>query len=261
MKKQMIRLAAGVAFCMLAFFDARAGQQVSTAFQMPVRLQAAIEASGCTNAPGPQITINGALTLGGFGVDLIFRNNEKGTHTHTEEATANVVVVPAGESLSIPKQPVLGGVGGNPFIWIQIMGSNGQPMTGEIFLGRCVQGLFQMTSDFALPSTAAAEFATANCENNPGPYITMDGALGLSGLNARLVFRNNDNPVGGPHETDEAATVDVVILPAGQSIQFPKQPVLGGVGGNPWISVLFRQGNGDPIGSEFLLGRCVQLSQ
>jgi len=44
-------------------------------------------------------------------------------------------------------------------------------------------------------------------------------------------------------------------------LEVPKRPVLGGVGGNPWISVLFRSGSGNPIGSQFLLGRCVQLSQ
>ena len=37
--------------------------------------------------------------------------------------------------------------------------------------------------------------------------------------------------------------------------------ILGGVGGNPWISVQFKDGNDEPIGREFLLGRCVQLSK
>ncbi len=43
------------------------------------------------------------------------------------------------------------------------------------------------------------------------------------------------------------------------AMSFPKQPVQGGVGGNPWISVRFADSAGQPIGSETLLGRCVQL--
>lgn len=77
------------------------------------------------------------------------------------------------------------------------------------------------------------------------------------GITARFIFRNNDNPVGGPHEA--AAEADVVLIPAGFSLEFPKQPVQGGVGGNPWISVRFLNGNGEPVGTETLLGRCVQL--
>lgn len=81
------------------------------------------------------------------------------------------------------------------------------------------------------------------------------------GIDARIVFRNNDNPVGGPHDADEETVVEVELVPPGHTIQFPKQPVQGGVGGNPWIFAQFEQGNGDPIGDETLIGRCVQLSE
>ena len=241
-----------------AMTDARAESRVSTTFQMPVRMQATVDASACENNPGPYITLNGALTLGGLGVDLIFRNNEKGTHTHEEPTVVGVSLLPAGESLSIPKQPVLGGVGGNPFIWIQMVDGKGNPLTGEIFLGRCVQGLSAVGADFAIPATAVASMTAADCDNSPGPYITLGGELSLTGINARLIFRNN---VDGPHQADDTTTAKVTIVPAGETIRFPKQPVLGGVGGNPWISVLFRNGDGAAIGNEFLMGRCVQLSK
>ena len=68
---------------------------------------------------------------------------------------------------------------------------------------------------------------------------------------------NNDNPVGGSHEAD--AVRDVMLVNTGETIKFPKQPVQGGVGGNPWISVQLLEGQGNPIGNEALLGRCVQL--
>ena len=97
------------------------------------------------------------------------------------------------------------------------------------------------------------------------------GALGLAhlsgdlrvrpGVGARFIFRNNDNPVGGPHEFDDATLVRVTLVPPGLDVAFPKQPVLGGVGGNPWISFQFLSGTGATLTDEYLLGRCVQLAK
>jgi hypothetical protein len=252
-----IALSMTVAALALSAGAIQAEQRVSTTYMMPVRMEARVGATGCENSPGPQITLDGSLALGSLGVDLIFRNNLKGTHTYEEPTVVDVTLLPAGESLSIPKQPVLGGVGGNPFIWIQVLDGAGNPVTGEILLGRCVQGLGPITADFLIAASAAATVKAEDCANSPGPFITLGGELSLTGINARLIFRNN---VEGPHEADETTTVDVVIVPAGESIRFPKQPVLGGVGGNPWISLLFRDGDGDAVGGEFLVGRCEQLS-
>ncbi|HEV8595976.1 MAG TPA: hypothetical protein VGR51_10660, partial [Thermoplasmata archaeon] len=80
----------------------------------------------------------------------------------------------------------------------------------------------------------------------------------LSGINANLIFRNNDNPVGGPHEHSEDVTVSVVLLPEGETIQFAKQPPLGGVGGNPYIWLVFTDEDGNYLSEEIFLGRCVQ---
>jgi hypothetical protein len=237
---------------------AAAVQQVSTPLSMPVQLQGTVSASDCQNAPGPQITLEGALVLAGVNVELVFRNNiNKDVHTLVEDVQVAVGVA-AGEQIVIPKQPVLGGAGGNPFIWVQLLDTNGNPLTGEIFLGRCVQGAWPVSQAFLTPATATAILAVLDCTNNPGPYITVDGSLSFfPGVKARFIFRNNDNPVGGPHEATEV--VDLVLIPAGFTLQFAKQPVLGGVGGNPWISVRFASSNSQPIGTEFLLGRCVQL--
>jgi hypothetical protein len=238
---------------------AQAQKELTKAFVMPVQVQAAVNMLGCENSPGPQITLDGAVKLGGLTVQLTFRNNVKGTHTYTDESSVDVVAVPAGGSLEIPKQPVLGGVGGNPFIWVQLVDGSGSALGDEIFLGRCVQGPFKIDADVPAQVVAAADFAALDCSNNQGPYITVYGGMGFSkGILARFIFRNNDNPVGGPHEADRWA--DVSIIPPGLTLQFPKQPVLGGVGGNPLIYALFEQGDGTAIGNEVLLGRCVQLA-
>ena len=232
-------------------------QTVKANVPMDVAVRAALSASGCNNAPGPTVTLIGEISLGGLGVKLIFKNNVRGTHTYTTVATASAVVIPAGSSLSIPKQPVLGGTGGNPFIWIVFTDTKGDTLGDPIYLGRCVQGLFKANGDFVIPALASANVEGGSCSNR-GSTIRLSGELKLSGLNAKILFQNNDNPVGGPHQASADASVSVVIIPAGQTIAFAKSPSLGGAGGNPWISLLFLNGKGEPVSEEFLLGRCVQ---
>lgn len=237
--------------------DAIGTQTVRANVPMDVAVRAALTASGCTNAPGPTITLSGEIALGGLGVKLFFKNNAKGTHTYTTVSTASAVVIPAGSSLSIPKQPVVGGTGGNPFIWIVFTDQSGGALGDPVYLGRCVQGLFKANGDFVIPALASATVEGGSCSNR-GSTIRLSGELKLSGLNAKIVFRNNDNPVGGPHQASADASVSVVLIPAGQTIAFAKSPSLGGAGGNPWISLVFLNGKGEPVSDEFLLGRCVQ---
>lgn len=241
--------------------SAQATQQITKSISMPQQLLGRVSTLDCSNSPGPQVTLDGSLTMNGLTGRFIFRNNiNKDVHVHEEEVTMDVAVISPGEEIVIPKQPVHGGTGGNPFIWIQLLDNSNDPLSDEIFLGRCVQGLFEPTADFASMVSASALVTVDNCENSPGPFIRMDGSLSFDrGVKARFIFRNNDNPVGGPHEAD--AVRDVSLIGTGHMIEFPKQPVQGGVGGNPWISFQFLNGDGAPLSSEVLLGRCVQLSK
>ncbi len=237
--------------------DAIGKQSVSAEVPMPVGVHIDAASSDCQNSPGPKITLSGQLALAGLGVQMTFQNNVKGTHEHTETTTATAVLIPEGDSVSIPKQPVLGGTGGNPFIWVQFMDTSGNAMSDEIFLGRCVQGAFAADTDFVISALARADVTGGSCDNT-GSTISLSGELSLSGVNAQLIFRNNDNPVGGPHENDKPVRVSIVLIPAGESIEFQKQPSLGGVGGNPWIYLEFLSASGAPVSDNFLLGRCVQ---
>ena len=235
--------------------------ELGDALQMPVHVAATASAVGCENSPGPVVTLNGELSMGGLNARLIFRNNTRGTHEHVEESKLDLVLVPKDQSIQIPKQPSQGGSGGNPFIWVQFLDGAGNALTGEHFLGRCVQGLSPLAADFSHPIAADTNVQATGCTNNPGPTIRMNGTISFDGLIARIIFRNNDNPVGGPHETVVTTKADVTVIPPGYTIQFAKQPVLGGVGGNPWIYLQFTDGSGQPLADETLLGRCVQLSK
>jgi len=239
-------------------------QQVTEKFSEPMNLQASVSTFNCENAPGPWINFEGAVTLAGLNVQLIFRNNiNKDVHTYVEDIQT-VVGVATGTTVRIPKQPshpfeggTGTGTGGNPWISIQIVDSNGQPLSGEMLLGRCVQGAFSPTVDFSTSVIAQALIETLDCTNNPGPFINVSGSMSVSpGVKARLIFRNQ-RADGAPHEA--IAMADVTLFTSGFTFSFPKQPVQGGVGGNPWISVRFANDAGVPIGPETLLGRCVQL--
>ena len=245
--------AASIAMLGLATATLRADQHVQVAFEMPVHVHGKVYETGCNNSGGPEVTLDGAISLGGVKIQLIFQNNLKGTHTTTVTYSTNVVLLPLGTAVTIPKQPVLGGVGGNPHIWIQFDDGKGTNLTDEIYLGRCVQGL-SISPSFLNDVLAAADIQASDCSNRKGPYITLGGSLRFSGLHARFIFRNN---LKGTHTAEVMR--DVEIIAEGSTVTIPKQPVRGGAGGNPLISVRFLQGNGEPITDPVLLGRCTQF--
>lgn len=231
----------------------QADQQVSALFNLPIHVDAVVDESGCENHPGPTITLGGKIKLGGLGARLTFMNNAKGTHTATVVSQYDVTLLLAGSTIEIPKQPVQGGVGGNPHIYLQFHDGNGTDMSEEFYLGRCVQGL-KVSTDLLQEAVARANVHAEGCSNNKGPFITLDGDLVLGGLHARIILRNN---VKGTHTAEDER--DVAIVLEGSKIVLPKQPIKGGAGGNPIISIQFLHGDGTPIGEPEVLGRCVQL--
>ena len=242
---------AGVA--LLGLTSARADQTVTAMFEMGVRANVRVDSADCQNSGGPQVTLSGDISLGGMKMKLIFMNNAKGTHTATVVSEAEVTLLPLGSSITIPKQPVRGGVGGNPHIYLQFDDGNGNALSEEFYLGRCVQGL-TLNPELLNQALALVNISADGCSNRKGPFITMDGALTLGGLHAKLIFRNN---LKGTHTAE--VTRDITLIQDGTKIVLPKQPSRGGVGGNPIISIQFLQGDGDPIADPVTLGRCVQL--
>jgi hypothetical protein len=242
-----------VAIALLCAQASQADQQVSAGFSLPIHVNAVVDESGCENHPGPTITLGGEIKLGGLNARLTFMNNTKGTHTVTVVSEFDVNLLLDGSSIEIPKQPVQGGVGGNPHIYLQFHDGKGTDMSEEFYLGRCVQGL-KVSADLLQEAVARADVHADGCSNRKGPFVTLDGELVLGGLHARIIFRNN---VKGTHTAED--TRDVTIVLEGSKIVLPKQPVKGGVGGNPIISIQFLHGDGTPIGEPVVLGRCVQL--
>jgi hypothetical protein len=229
---------------------------ISQSFAQTARVSLQATPSGCENNPGPYITLNGEIALSGASARIMLSNNDKGTHTASTDVSADVVILPAGQTIQIAKQPSRGGVGGNPWIYLQFTNGHGDDLGSPILLGRCVQGLTHVNQAFQLPCGVTGSVTGGDCTNSGGPFITLSGELRLGGLNARLILTNNAKFT---HAAAADVVVDVVLIPEGQSITFAKQPPLGGAGGNPIISVQFIGGSGEPLGSKIVLGRCNQL--
>src|SRR5437667_9169080 len=134
---------------------AHALQQVTSTLSETMNLQASVSAFDCSTSPGPWINFEGAVTLAGLNVQLVFRNNiNKDVHTLVEDVET-VVGVTAGTTIRIPKQPshpfaggTGTGVGGNSAISMQVVDTNGRPLSGEVLLGRCLQEAFSPSLHF-----------------------------------------------------------------------------------------------------------------
>lgn len=228
----------------------------SVSFGMSASVAVTPATEQCENNPGPFIRLDGSITLGGLDARIRFSNNMRGTHAHDEDISTTVELVSDGP-IVFSKQPSRGGVGGNPHVWLQLQDcTSGAATTDYVYLGRCVQGLSMANLDSIVDALGSLYVTTGECSGAGGPNITLSGALTLGGICAQVVFTNNE---AFTHVHAEDVTVEVPLIPAGQSIVFSKSPHLGGAGGNPHVFVQFLTGDGIEIGSEIYLGRCNKL--
>lgn len=242
----------GATLATMPVFQAGATTGFSHGYNRPVTLTLNAKATGCDNR-GSTVEISGALALAEVGVKMTLKNNVIGTHTWETIADASLTIDPVG-TLIIPKQPVRGGVGGNPRIWVRFLDDTGSPLTGYYYIGRCVQGTTLKTLQISLsvPAVARAFFSALECSNRR-TNITIDSSSETSGVNAQVVFTNNAKWTHevGPYDAVAGATLASPIVA-------PKQGALGGAGGNPLVFgnfVLKGANLTDPI----KLGRCNKL--
>src|SRR5262245_48930628 len=248
-----------VAVAALVFLagTAQAGDQIKKSFVAPASFSATVLSSACSATPGPQVSLEGSLTLAGVAVDVIF-TNPSGGPTQSEQTRIPKNVVPENQPVAIPERAVTAPIGDNPFLWLQLTDDHGRPLTSEIFLGRCEQGTFTPTANIEVPVEALSIVSTESCSSSA--IATVQGELTLQPVNGRLIFRNTDT-VSGPKGQISEAKVDLAMIPAGQVYVFPQQDAISAMGGNPKISLQFHQDPTGPMfGSEYTLGRCQSLT-
>jgi hypothetical protein len=234
---------------LLSLMGTALARDVKIKTKMNCEVSGEVEVS-CDNK-GPQITFGGVIAMDTLDATLIFTNNKKFTHTAEEDVEVTVTLA-TDEEIEFKKQPPLGGVGGNPHIYFLPHCDDKDP----IYLGRCVQGGGNI--DFGDVLDAVANFKVepyGDCRNSPGPFVTLEGEITVTGsVYGCFLFKNNINK--DVHVKQEAGDllVSVTILEDGEKITIPKQPPMGGAGGNPLIYLKLEGGE-----EAELLGRCKQL--
>jgi hypothetical protein len=238
-------------FALLVAPASALAKTVKTQVLIPASVDMNAVAEGCTNHPGPIVTIAGDLSMGG--VDGLLRfQNPPGNKSADVDVTVGIRIIDPMPPIHFSKRgSEVEGVTGNPLVFIQFTdGPGGAPLTHEIFLGRCNQGLDASAVLFGIPADAKLDFSAADCSNHPGPRITMSGTLTIGPVFAKLILRNS----GNTHEGDEEVTIAIEIMPK-TPVDLPKQgSEPDGVTGNPEIHLLLG-------GFEKRLGKCVQLSK
>jgi hypothetical protein len=112
----------------------------------------------------------------------------------------------------------------------------------------------KIKTELKIPTTIKATF-NSSCDNSSGPSVTLDGSIQMSGFKEKFIFKNNKR---GNRTTNMISAHDVTLIPLVGAITLPKQPSQGGIGGNPYLYVVFRDTAGSNLTEEVLLGRCVQ---
>ena len=237
--------------------NALAADQIHRSFDLPAALSLSIQTTACAGTPGPQVSLQGDLTLTGLNASVIFRNT--GPQVSQEPFSVNQVIVPADQKVSTPAQSITGGLGNNPYIWLQVADSKGRPLTGEIFLGRCDQGTFTPAVNIAVPADATGTIVASGCGGASGPTVTLDGGTELSPLMANLIFRSAD-PASTPKGKIDQVVNQAMIFPAGQSYPLPTQPIVANSAANPLVSMQFSLEGGATVGSEVRFGRCSTIA-
>jgi hypothetical protein len=248
-------LAGGVLALTAPFIpSASASVQVGQAVTVPVHADIDATAVQCDNH-GSTVDISGTLSLGGLQVYVAFKNNVKGTHSLETLSDATVSVVPAGGSVSVPKQPAFGGVGGNPWLSFAFTDAQGGLLTQPVIIGRCVQGLSlqHVAADLGLGGNASALASALSCDQH-GSTVNFDAGRSNAGLNGLLLMDNNKNKV--VHQAQAAAALTISLL---GSQSFHKGWGQGGAGGNPLVYMQFRDDQGAALGQEYALGRCNKI--
>ena len=213
-------------------------------FNVPVQITTSIDPTSYCDNTGPHITFSNILDIGDHWAQFTFQN-PPGNHSGTAYAQVVLALSQAdnGGNPWIYKQPPLGGVGGNPFIYFE----NDLDHTMH-YLGRCVQDFgngydnpnARWTAKGDTGGWADLVVSTFGCSNKGGSTLTFDGSNGENGATGKLMLTNSYLGDGMPepvHHNDSILATLGLKFADPWSSGIPKQPPLGGAGGNPEIFI------------------------
>lgn len=214
-----------------------------TKYQAPISLPGTMvyDPSWTCDNKGSQVTLSGNITINKTlpVARIELWNSPPGSKT-ASLLTAYAVQLesPNGGVLndSLPKQPSLGGVGGNPYFWF---GLEGEALSQAQFLGRCVSQSTpaKINRKFNQAAIVSLALSQLDCNNTGGPNITITSGRSENAVVGNIIETNNAK--GTLLATDVAAKLGIVF--ANGSVSVPKSVAAGGAGGNPLVKVQFLQ--------------------
>ena len=246
-------------------------QQASSTIAIPACIRAALiptepgvsgtsykAGAPATSASAPvQVTLKGRLTIGGLGVELIFRDEAKRPYG-PRDLTTKATLLPSGEAIDVYGRSTQGPVGADPAAWIQVRDGEGTSLTDMIYIGRLGRGPCLMDPAFAC-TVAAETYVSPVGISAPAPSdLTLTGEMTFDrGLSLRVVLRRREGALWWGRRPE--AEFDFEIVSPGHMIHFPAQPIWAGDGARALRSLIFLDGEGEPIGDEHLLKPTVAL--
>jgi len=246
-------------------------QQASSTIAMPACIRAALiptepgvgGTSYKAGAPSKtasepfQLTLKGRMTIGGLGVELIFRDASKRPFG-SRDLTTKATLLPPGEAIEVYGRSTQGPVGADPAAWIQVRDGEGTPLTDMIYVGRLGRGPCLMDPAFACMVAAETYVSPVGVSAPAASDLTLTGEMTFDrGLSLRVVLRRREGPLWWARWPE--AEFDFEIVPPGHMVHFPAQPIWAGDGAGALRSLVFLDGEGEPIGDEHLLRPTVAL--
>jgi hypothetical protein len=246
-------------------------QQVCTTIAMPACIRAALiptepaasetsykaGASSTTETAPFQLTLKGGLLIGGLGVELIFRSAAKRS-LGARDLTTKATLLPSGEAIDIQGRSTQAQVGADPAAWVQVRDGEGVPLTDMIYIGRLGRGPCLMDPAFACMVAAETYVSPVGISAPAELDLTLTGEMTFDqGLSLRVVLRRREGALWWGRRPE--AEFDFEIVPPGHMIHFPAQPIWAGDSAGTLRSLIFLDGEGEPIGDEHLLKPTVAL--
>jgi hypothetical protein len=196
--------------------------------------------------------LKGRFAIGGLGAELIFQGRPKRATEFPRDVSTKAVLLPSGQALDLHERSARAKVGSDSAAWIQIRDADGVPITDNIFVGGLGRGACLMDPVFTCPVSVGTYISPVGISAPAETDLTLTGNMTfLRGISLRVVLRRREGPLWWGRRPD--AVFDFEIVPAGEMIQFPAQPVWPGEGVGALRSLTFLDGEGEPIGHEHLL--------
>lgn len=213
-------------------------------------------AASCDNSPGDVIRLHGQLSFDDIAVELVA---EDAWGAEVQSAIVSAEAVVQLDEMSVAKQPSLGGVGGNPWIYVQLFDGAGLALSDELLLGRCVQGLEEAPLTLTLPVGVDVQVDAGVCALDADGHATVHGSLSLGGLRAKVRLAND---LAGTHVAELSSEATLEVLPEGASVTLSDGPTLGRsdeAAASYEISLRLVDEDGESLSNQVSLGTCATL--